>query len=209
MATSCDTLPPYRAGNDRCRPKGTRLAQDDASPWVTRFAPLVPAAGGVLDVACGGGRHTRLFLRHGHPVVAVDRDLSGLADLIGDPALEAVEADLEDGRKPPFAGRGFAGVVVTNYLHRPLLPALVRSVAAGGILLYETFAAGNERHGRPSCPDFLLRPGELLDAVRGELRVVAYEDGVVDRPRAAAVQRICALRSRDTEGPGPPLYPGR
>jgi hypothetical protein len=127
-------------------------------------------------------------------VVAVDRDLSGVADLRGDPGSELVEADLESGAPPPFAGREFGGVVVTNYLWRPLLGALVAAVAPGGALIYETFARGNERFGHPRNPDFLLEPGELLDAVRGELRVVAYEDVVVDTPRPAAFQRIAAVR---------------
>jgi hypothetical protein len=127
-------------------------------------------------------------------VLAVDRDLSSVADLRGDPGCELVEADLESGAPSPFAGREFGGVVVTNYLWRPLFGALVAAVAPGGALIYETFGRGNERIGHPRNPDFLLEPGELLDAVRGELRVAAYEDVVVDTPRPAAVQRIAAVR---------------
>ncbi|MFQ5774843.1 MAG: class I SAM-dependent methyltransferase [Kiloniellaceae bacterium] len=163
------------------------------SPWVVRFAGLVPRGGTVLDLACGGGRHTRYFLGRGHPVLAVDIDLSGIADLAGRPGLEAVQADLEDGQPFPLAGRRFAGVVVTNYLFRPLFPALVAAVAPGGVLVYETFAKGNERFGKPRNPDHLLEPGELLEAVRGALRVLAYEDLTVEEPRPAAVQRICAV----------------
>jgi SAM-dependent methyltransferase len=165
------------------------------SPWVERFARLVPAGGTVLDLACGGGRHSRLFLRLGYRVVAVDRDLSGVADLAGAPGFEGVAADLEDGSPWPLAGRRFQGVAVTNYLHRPLLPRLVASVAPGGVLFYETFARGNERFGRPSNPAFLLAPGELLDAVRGRLQVVAYEHGVVTQPKPAVVQRLAAAAS--------------
>lgn len=164
------------------------------SAWVRRFAPLVPAGGTVLDLACGGGRHLRLFLERGHPVVAVDRDLSGLADLAGRPDLETIAADLENGRPWPLGDRRFAGIVVTNYLHRPLLPAIVRAVAPGGLLIYETFAAGNERFGHPRNPDFLLRSGELLDAVSGRLEVLAYENLEVADPRPAMVQRIAARR---------------
>lgn len=154
----------------------------------------MPAGGRVLDVACGGGRHARLFRKLGHPVTAVDRDVSGIADLGDDPLVTVVEADLEDGRPPPFADERFAGVVVTDYLHRPLLPALV--AACDGALIYETYARGQQAHGRPRNPDWLLAPGELLEAVRGELRVVAYED-VADRHpdgTTALRQRICAVR---------------
>jgi hypothetical protein len=127
-------------------------------------------------------------------VTAIDRDLSRLADLASDPGVEGIELDLENGASFPLGERRFAAVVVTNYLHRPLLPALVDAVAPEGLLLYETFAAGNERFGKPSRPDFLLRPGELLEAVRGSLRVLAYEDLLVTEPRPAALQRIAARR---------------
>ncbi len=166
---------------------------------MVRFADLVPAGGEVLDLACGDGRHTRFLLERGHRVVAVDRDLSGVADLAERDEVELVEVDLEDGRAFPLSGRRFAGVVVTNYLHRPLLPDLVAAVAPGGALIYETFARGQERFGRPTDPDFLLRPGELLEAVGDELRVVAYEDLVDDRP--ARVQRICATRGTPESDP--------
>lgn len=160
---------------------------DFPSPWVERWAALVER-GPVLDVACGAGRHARFFAGRGLPVVAVDREAQAL------PAgIEFVRADLEDGSPWPLAGRRFAAVVVTNYLHRPLLATLQESVDDGGILIYETFMAGNERYGRPSNPAFLLRPGELLQAFSG-LSVVAFEQGRVERPKAAVVQRICALR---------------
>ena len=169
----------------------------EASPWVLRFAERVPAGGAVLDLACGRGRHTRLFLTRGHPVTALDRDVSDLSDLDGSAGLETLEADLEGGAPWPLGGRRFAGVVVTNYLYRPLFPALVARLAPGGCLIYETFARGNERYGRPRNPDHLLKPGELLEAVRGRLRVLAYEDLVVERPHPAAVQRICAISEPD------------
>jgi SAM-dependent methyltransferase len=166
------------------------------SAWVRRFAPLVPSGGAVLDVAAGGGRHARLFLERGHSVTAVDRDAAAFLSWApgqGAPAgLKVITADLENGGPWPLGNRRFAGVVVTNYLHRPLLPILVAAVAPGGVLIYETFAVGHERFGKPSNPAFLLRPGELLEAVRGRLRIVAYEDLEIDTPRPAMVQRIAA-----------------
>ena len=171
----------------------TSVAGSDVSPWISRFADLVPAGGRVLDVACGGGRHARLFLGREHPVTVVDRDTSGIKDLEDDPGIEILESDLEAGAPWPFPGRAFEGVVVANYLWRPILPDIVAAVAPGGVLLYETFARGQEQFGHPHNPDFLLKPGELLEAVRGELRVVAYEDLIVEDP-PRAVQHIAAVR---------------
>jgi SAM-dependent methyltransferase len=165
----------------------------DAAPsaWVRRWAGWIRPGGAVLDVACGTGRHARFLAQLGFEVDAVDRDRALFED--PPPNVAVLEADLESGPWP-YAGRRFDGVVVTNYLHRPLLAALVESLERGGLLVYETFAAGNERFGKPSNPAFLLRAGELLDAVHGKLRVLAYEDLVVEEPRPAAVQRICARR---------------
>lgn len=168
------------------------------SPWVMRFAPLIRAGGTALDLACGSGRHARALAAAGYRVTAVDRDISRLGPADG---IEAIQADLEDGGPWPFAERAFDGIVVANYLHRPLFPALVSSLAPGGVLIYETFAVGNEAYGRPTNPDFLLRDGELLEAVSGTLSVVAFEAGYVERPNPAVVQRIAAVR--DPEGPIP------
>ncbi|PWC53430.1 methyltransferase domain-containing protein [Azospirillum sp. TSO22-1] len=165
-----------------------------ASAWVGRFAPLVPAGGPVLDLACGSGRHLRLFHRLGHPVLGIDIDLRGVADLTGTPGVELLAADLEQGNPWPLPpDRRFAGIVVANYLHRPLFPRLLDALAPGGVLLYETFAMGNARFGKPSSPGFLLRQGELLEVARGRLQVVAYEHGEVASPRAAVVQRLAAV----------------
>lgn len=165
---------------------------DNASPWVQRWSHLVPAGGRVLDVACGNGRHARWFQQKNHPLTLVDRSQAALdASLLAAPGCEAVLADIENGPWP-FAGRQFAAVLVTNYLWRPLLPTLLASVAEGGVLIYETFAQGNETVGKPSRPDFLLAPGELLQVCR-DLRVVAFEDGYLDNP-ARFTQRIAAVR---------------
>lgn len=161
------------------------------SSWVLRFVTFVPAGSSVLDVAAGPGRHARLFAARGHRVEAVDRDAEAMYALREVAGIHACVADIE-AAPWPYTGRTFGGVIVTNYLHRPLLPLLVDAVAPGGVLIYETFAAGNERFGRPSNPAFLLRPGELLEAVRGRLTVLAYENLQVDVPKPAMVQRICA-----------------
>jgi SAM-dependent methyltransferase len=174
---------------------GSAHVAGDPSSWIVRWSHLILAGGPVLDVAAGGGRHARWLAARGHPVVALERDPAAL-DLLGTiPGVQALAADLEDGSPWPFSDdRRFAAVVVTNYLHRPLLPRLVAALAPGGALLYETFARGNETVGKPSNPAFLLAPGELLDAVRGSLRVVAFEDGFTASPRPAFIQRICAVR---------------
>jgi SAM-dependent methyltransferase len=153
---------------------------------------MVPP-GPVLDVAAGTGRHSILFLELGHPVLAIDRDIARLRPLVGRPGFEAIENDLEIGGDP-LPGRTFAAVVVTNYLHRPLLPSLIAAVAPQGWLIYETFALGNEQYGRPSNPDFLLRPEELIEAVRGRLEIVAYEHMTDTGTRPAVRQRIAAKR---------------
>jgi SAM-dependent methyltransferase len=164
------------------------------SEWVRRFAPFIPAAGRVLDLACGEGRHARLLAQLGYRVLAVDRDERALDSLAGIPGIDVAAIDVETGVWP-YSGEQFAGIVVTNYLHRPLFPLLVASLGQGGVLIYETFARGNERYGRPSNPEFLLRPGELLTVVLGQLRVLAYEDVFVTEPKAALVQRICATNA--------------
>jgi len=165
------------------------------SPWVTRFGASAPKNMSVCDVACGGGRHTRWFAARGHHVVAIDRDLSGVADLVDDPHVTMVEADLEAGAPFPVAPRTMGTVVVTNYLWRPILDEIVDALAPGGLLVAETFARGNERFGRPSNPDFLLRRNELLElALAHDLVVAGYEDVDVEVPKPACVQRIAARR---------------
>ena len=167
---------------------------DAHSPWIQRFLPLVAAGGTALDLACGRGRHAELLAQRGLRVTAVDRDGVALAAVAARvPGAELLEADLEGGPWP-FAARRFDAIVVANYLHRPLLPLLIDSLSAGGVLIYETFMVGNARFGKPSSPQFLLRHDELLDVVRGTLSVVAFEQGEVALPRPAVVQRLCAMR---------------
>jgi len=170
------------------------------SAWIVRFAHLVPMYAQVLDLAAGHGRHARLFASRRARVLAVDRDAAALAMLAGVQGIETTIADLETGTWP-FHDARFDAIVVTNYLHRPLFPHLLAALADDGLLLYETFAAGNERFGRPSNPGFLLRAGELLDVVRGRLTVVAFEQGEVGAERPAVVQRLAAV------GPNRPWPP--
>jgi SAM-dependent methyltransferase len=165
---------------------------DDPSEWVRRWARLILARGRVLDLACGLGRHARWLAGLGHEILAVDRDASVQAALEGVQGVKVLIADLEAGPWP-FEPQSFDAVVVANYLHRPLFPRLLEALRGQGVLIYETFAVGNERYGRPSNPDFLLQPNELLDRVK-PLRVVAFEQGRVQRPKAAVIQRICAVR---------------
>ena len=165
------------------------------SPWVRRFTPLI-RGGEVLDLACGTGRHARLLAQLGHPVLALDRKPEALAAAAG-AGIATMDYDLEDGSAWPFEAGRFAAIVVTNYLYRPLFPHLARSLRPDGVLIYETFAQGNQVYGKPSNPDFLLAPGELLAlAGSGGLQVLAYEDGHVEFPHPAQVQRLCAA------GPG-------
>jgi len=165
------------------------------SPWVIRFAPLITNNNPLLDLACGRGRHTQYLANKGHRVIALDRNGDALQPLNKLSGVETIEADLETRGAWPLAGRQFAGIIVTNYLHRPLFPTIIEAVAENGVLIFETFALGNEAFGKPSNPNFLLRPGELLEVVQGSFRVVCFEEGEVVLPRPAVIQRICAVKS--------------
>ena len=181
------------------------LQQDQPSAWVRRFAPLMPQ-GLALDLACGGGRHARLLASLGLEVLAVDRDPQALAATAGE-RIRTLAFDLErPGAESdpafPLAEARYTGIVVTNYLHRPLLPLLLSALADGAVLVYETFARGNGQFGKPSNPDFLLEPGELLQAVAGHpdrsaFHVIAFEDGYTATPKPAMVQRLCVRRGAD------------
>ncbi len=168
----------------------------EPSRWVRRWAHLVEPGGAVLDVASGAGRHARFFAQRGHRVTALDRDAAALATMQEVAGIETLECDLEGAPWPLAPQRRFAAVIVTNYLHRPLMPRLIDAIAPGGVLIYETFAQGNETVGKPSNPAFLLAAGELLAVCAPALRVIAYQDGFLPQPREAFVQRICAVRER-------------
>jgi SAM-dependent methyltransferase len=184
-------------------PRG-HAATSEASRWVVRFASLVPAGARVLDLAAGHGRHARLFAARGARVVAVDRDAGALSDLDNVAGIETRVLDLETPNWP-LEGERFDAIIVTNYLHRPSLHALLAALADDGVLLYETFARGNEAYGRPSNPDFLLEKDELLHLVDGCLIVVAFEQGLVALPASGAVvQRLAAVGKAR---PWPPPLP--
>jgi SAM-dependent methyltransferase len=176
-------------GQNQVPDKGER-----PSAWITRFSGQVPAEGGILDLACGGGRHGRLFLELGRQVLFLDRDLAGVADLRGGAGAELLQADLENGSPWPLPGRHFAGLVVSNYLWRPLFPHLIGATAPGGLLLYETFMLGQEKFGRPANPDFLLRRDELFECLKADFDILAFEQGEEPGPRPAMRQRIAAVK---------------
>lgn len=174
----------------------------EPSQWVLRFAPLIKAGGSVLDLACGGGRHCRYLLKQGHAVVALDRSINAISDLRSNLACEIICTDLETtdsvfNELGELAGRRFDGIIVVNYLYRPLLNYLIDTLAPGGVLIYETFARGNEHFGQPQNPDHLLKKAELLDLAQNELDVIAYEHGIdTNRHRPVVIQRICATKPR-------------
>ena len=168
------------------------------SPWVVRFSSLI--TGDVLDIACGNGRHTRYFADRGHKVTAVDRDISGLADLQENKNVEPIKIDLEKNlifSKNILSNNSYNAVIVTNYLWRPLMPHIISAVDNDGILIYETFSSGNEVFGKPNNPEYLLQPAELLKLVNGDLEVIAYESGMIKIPQVAIIQRICAIKRKN------------
>jgi SAM-dependent methyltransferase len=166
---------------------------DEPSAWVVRFAPLIESGGSVLDLACGAGRHARyLAARCNAHVTAVDRDSAAIAWLANVSNVSPYVLDLE-GDTWPLAEQTFDAVIVTNYLWRPRFDDVLACVAPDGVLIYETFAAGNEAFGKPSRADFLLQPNELLARVRNRLQIVAFEQGEVKFPKPAVVQRIVAV----------------
>lgn len=167
----------------------------EPSAWIARFAPLIPAGGEVLDLACGGGRHARLLADMGFRVEAVDRDADALATLAGVANVATRCTDLEGGPWPYYADV-FDGIVVSRYLWRPLFPQIFNCLAEGGVLIYETFMEGQQLYGKPSNPAFLLRPGELLELVGKRFTVVAFEQGEIPGPQV--IQRICVRRGRPT-----------
>ena len=170
------------------------------SPWISRFAPLAPSGAPVLDLAAGGGRHARAFLENGHHVTAIDKNTSALEALPNRKNLEIIAFDMETDapvftQNGPLAGRTFGAIVVVNYLYRPLLIALLDALAPGGLLLYETFALGNEVYSKPRNPEHLLKSGELLAFAAPHMQIVAYEHGLVQNDDLPGVkQRLCAIK---------------
>ncbi|MBL8329851.1 MAG: class I SAM-dependent methyltransferase [Rubrivivax sp.] len=194
--------PPAAPAADPRPAVAAHAALGQPSPWLVRWRHLIRPAGTVLDLACGSGRHVRWLASAGHAVTGVDRDAAAVEPLRQ--IARIVVADVEGGPWP-LEGERFDAVIVTHYLWRPLWPRILASIAPGGVLLYETFAQGNETVGKPSRPDFLLQPGELLRSVGG-LRIVAFEDGFLEAP-PRFIQRIAARHEAPTPSAQPPRHP--
>lgn len=172
------------------------LSRMPPSSWVTRWSEHISRGGRVLDVASGNGRHARWLAAAGYRTEAVDRNITQLADLAGVQGITVRRLDLE-ACVWPYAPASFSGIVVTNYLYRPLSPYLLAALARDGVLIYETFAMGNGRYGRPRNPNYLLQPGELLAVVAGRLEVLGFDEGTICDPHPAVVQRLCARMPKD------------
>lgn len=178
--------------------RSKHLKITDPSPWVARWADLIKQDGTVLDLAAGGGRHARLFLNRGNRVTLVDKLTDALDDLKANPKANVVTADLEDGSPWPLKDQTFDAVIVVNYLYRPIWPQILDSLNPGGILIYETFAMGNETYSRPRNPDHLLKQSELLDISENRLQVLGFEQGLVTNADIPGVkQRLCAVNDLD------------
>lgn len=172
------------------------------SNWLKRFGPLLQAQSGtILDLACGAGRNSLYLKSLNLPVLGVDREAQGFhaLNIAGVKTMQFDLAAGELGYDWPFGENAFAAIVVCNYLHRPLFPHLIASLQDNGLLIYETFAAGNENFGKPANPAFLLQTGELLLQMQSnrqiQMSVLAYEEGYIDFPKPAVVQRICARKA--------------
>jgi len=163
------------------------------SPWIVKYAPLIPKAGRVLDLACGNGRHAIWLVKQGYQVDAIDRDAQVVSSMEGMDNINVFVADLEAGDWP-HSDRKYDGLIVSRYLYRPLLHTLPAMLNPGGVLIYETFMVGNERYGKPSNPDFLLLPNELFEIYSPVLNIIAFEQGEETMPRPAVMQRICAAK---------------
>jgi SAM-dependent methyltransferase len=174
-------------------PKELETKVPVVSDWVRKYISLIPSKKLVLDLACGSGRNTRFLLDQGYTVVALDKDVSQLADIVGKPNLQKYMFDLETNAKFPFGKHEFAGIIVTNYLHRPLFGDLINSLSHKGVLIYQTFMMGNEAYGRPRNPNFLLKINELSDVFSNKLDVVAFQQGYEESPTPSVVQKICAV----------------
>ncbi len=160
--------------------------------WVLKFSSQIPP-GPILDLACGKGRHGRYFLARGHSVTFLDRDISGVVDLLSHPKTQLMEYDLENNSPWPFLKNQFSGIIIINYLYRPLLPNLLTALKPGGLLIYKTFAAGNEQFGRPRSPEFLLQENELLDTFSQHFEIIDFTQGKESNPNRVT-QAICARR---------------
>ena len=167
--------------------------QEAPSQWIVRFASLIKSQGVVLDLACGSGRHAKWLAQQGYQVHALDRDAIATANMQSIDGISITTLDLET-TEPPTFEHSYDGIIVSRYLHRPLMTTLATILKPGGILIYETFMRGNERFGQPSNPNFLLMPDELLNTYSPLLKVIDFEQGEISEPKPAMLQRICAQK---------------
>ena len=165
----------------------------EPNKWVECYSSLIPFGKGVLDLACGSGRHTGMLLNNGYQVTAVDIDTTLVKQNFSNKKLNIVKCDLETLSSWPFGKNSFLGIIVVNYLHRPLYSRIMESLEEGGVLIYQTFADGNSRYGKPKNPDYLLKRGELK-TVFGGMRIISYQHGYLSYPSQSVVQRICCIK---------------
>ena len=166
---------------------------NDPAKWLTSNRALLPSAGDALDLACGSGRNAIWLATQGFRTLAVDRDTVAIDTLTHEArrralSIQARAVDLENG-DPFLESDSFDLIVVVHYLHRPLMPALVRAVRPGGVLVYETFTRAQAARGRPTNPAFLLEPGELPMLV-WPLEIAASREGDFDGRALASVVAV-------------------
>ena len=165
------------------------------SDWVKQHIRIIPPKGTVLDLACGAGRHTRLLIETGRRVIALDYNIRQLEYLSGEDSLTIIRHNLEVKNSWPFNPLTFDGIIVTNYLYRPLYSCIIDALAVNGVLIYQTFAVGNEKYGRPRNPKYLLKEDELLEVFGKKLNVVDYSHGYIKKPSPAVIQSICCKKT--------------
>ena len=173
--------------------KGLNSMNKKPNKWVECYSSLIPSGGSVLDLACGSGRHTGMLLNKGYQVTAVDIDTTLIKQNFSNKNLNIVKCDLESLSFWPFEKNSFLGIIVVNYLHRPLFSKIIESLREEGVLVYQTFADGHSRYGKPKNPDYLLKRGELK-TVFDSMKIISYQHGYLSYPSQSIIQRICCVK---------------